>query len=327
MQPSLRGDRRPRHLSGRGRTPYSAHAPPPQRPRQDCQAARLAREVRQAARATGRDRRRHAADPRLRRGAATGLRFWQSRLGRRCPRCASRGRVRPWRARRSRATSTRSWPSLPSARRGPGRCCCSSRCWPTHPLVSGNQPLWTPHRPRAAGEVRGRRAASSWSPTTSPPATSRPRSPSWSPASARRRARPGAARRHRLGQDLHHGQGHRGDPAPGADPGPQQDPGRPALRRVQELLPRQRGRVLRLLLRLLPARSLRPAHRHLHREGKLDQRADRPHAPLGHARDPGARRRDHGRLGLLHLRHRLGRDLHGHDLHPDASASASTSSS
>ena len=33
---------------------------------------------------------------------------------------------------------------------------------------------------------------------------------------ARPRARPGAARRHRLGQDLHHGQGDRGDPAPGA---------------------------------------------------------------------------------------------------------------
>jgi excinuclease ABC subunit B len=73
-----------------------------------------------------------------------------------------------------------------------------------------------------------------------------------------------------------------GDPAPGADPGAQQDAGRPALRRVQELLPGQRGRVFRLLLRLLPARGLRAAHRHLHREGKLDQRADRPDAPLGH---------------------------------------------
>ncbi len=40
-----------------------------------------------------------------------------------------------------------------------------------------------------------------------------------------------------------------------------------------------------------------------------DQRADRPDAPR---RDPGAvgaRRRDHRRLGLLHLRHRLARDL------------------
>ena len=46
---------------------------------------------------------------------------------------------------------------------------------------------------------------------------------------------------------------------------------------------------------------------------ELDQRADRPDAPC---RDPfpaRARRRDHRRLGLLHLRHRLGRDLFGHD--------------
>ncbi len=67
--------------------------------------------------------------------------------------------------------------------------------------------------------------------------------------------------------------------------------GRPALFRVQELLPRQRGRVLRLLLRLLPAGSLRAALGHLHREGILDQRADRPHAPLGHPLAAGARRR------------------------------------
>ena len=77
----------------------------------------------------------------------------------------------------------------------------------------------------------------------------------------------GAARRHRLRQDLHHGEGDRGDAAPGADPRAQQDAGGAALRRVQELLPRQRGRVFRHLLRLLPAGSLRPAHRHLYREG------------------------------------------------------------
>ncbi len=141
------------------------------------------------------------------------------------------------------------------------------------------------------------------------------------------RAQPGAARRHRLGQDLHHGQGDRGDAAPGADPRAEQDPGGAALRRVQELLPRQRGRVFRLLLRLLPARGLRPAHRHLHREGILDQRADRPHAPLGDARAARARRRHHRRLGVLHLRHRLGRDLYGDDLHAQAAASASTSAS
>jgi excinuclease ABC subunit B len=44
----------------------------------------------------------------------------------------------------------------------------------------------------------------------------------------------------------------------------QQDTGRAALWRVQELLPRQRRRIFRFLLRLLPARGLRPAHRHLY---------------------------------------------------------------
>ncbi len=58
------------------------------------------------------------------------------------------------------------------------------------------------------------------------------------------------------------------------------------------------------------------AHRHLHREGILDQRADRPHAPLGDAGDPGAPRHHHRGLGLLHLRHRLGGDLCRHDPRP-----------
>ena len=68
------------------------------------------------------------------------------------------------------------------------------------------------------------------------------------------------------------------------------------------------------LLRLLPARSLCAAHRHLHRKRLLDQRADRPHAPLGDARAAGARRRHHRRLGVLHLRYRLGRDLYRDDV-------------
>ena len=49
-----------------------------------------------------------------------------------------------------------------------------------------------------------------------------------------------------------------------------------------------------------------------------DQRADRPHAPLRDARAAGARRRHHRRLGLVHLRHRLGRDLYRDDLLAEA---------
>ena len=48
---------------------------------------------------------------------------------------------------------------------------------------------------------------------------------------------------------------------------PNKNSRRPALWRVQELFPGERGRVFRLVLRLLPARGLHPAHRHLYREG------------------------------------------------------------
>ena len=72
------------------------------------------------------------------------------------------------------------------------------------------------------------------------------------------------------------------------------------------------------LLRLLPAGSLYPAHRHLHREGFVDQRTDRPHAPRRDARAAGARRRHHRRLGVVHLRYRLGRDLFGDDVRHQA---------
>ena len=73
----------------------------------------------------------------------------------------------------------------------------------------------------------------------------------------------------------------------------------------REFFPDDAGRVLRLLLRLLPARGLRPGAGPLHREGLDGQRRDRPPAPR---RDRGAvrpPRRDHRRLGLLHLRDRL----------------------
>ena len=73
---------------------------------------------------------------------------------------------------------------------------------------------------------------------------------------------------------------------------------------LRELFPRQRGGVLRLLLRLLPARGLRPPDRHLHREGLLDQRGGRAAAALGDqlAADPA--RRDRGVDGVVHLRPR-----------------------
>ena len=49
----------------------------------------------------------------------------------------------------------------------------------------------------------------------------------------------------------------------------------------REFFPAQRGRVLRLLLRLLPARGVRPAGRPLHREGLVAQRRHRPPPACG----------------------------------------------
>ncbi len=122
-----------------------------------------------------------------------------------------------------------------------------------------------------------------------------------------------AARRHRLGQDGHDGLRDREDPAADPRARAQQDAGRPAVQRVPGVLPRQRGRVLRLVLRLLPARGLRPAPGPLHREGLLDQRRDRPPAPRRDGLAVRARGRDHRRLGLVHLRDRLARALQEED--------------
>ena len=111
-----------------------------------------------------------------------------------------------------------------------------------------------------------------------------------------------AARRHRHRQVGDDGLADRAAAAADPGDGAQQDARRPAGQRVPRAAAQQRGRVLRLLLRLLPARGLRPADRHLHREGLLDQRRGRAAAALGDqlAADPARRHR--GRHGVLHLR-------------------------
>ena len=68
-------------------------------------------------------------------------------------------------------------------------------------------------------------------------------------------------------------------------------------------VPARRRRVLRLLLRLLPARGVRPADGHLHREGHLDQQRCRAVASLRDDVEPAVpSRRDRRRLGVVHLR-------------------------
>ena len=94
---------------------------------------------------------------------------------------------------------------------------------------------------------------------------------------------------------------------------------------LREFFPQQPGRVLRQLLRLLPARGVHPVERHLHREGLVDQRRDRPAAPLGHRRPAHPAGHDRGGLGLLHLRHGQPRGVPGPAARAAQSASTTTS--
>ena len=73
----------------------------------------------------------------------------------------------------------------------------------------------------------------------------------------------------------------------------------------REFFPRERRRVLRLVLRLLPARGVHPAGRPLHREGLVPERRHRAAAALGDVVAPHPARRRRRRVGLVHLRHRL----------------------
>ena len=113
----------------------------------------------------------------------------------------------------------------------------------------------------------------------------------------------------RDGQDDDDGGGDPGAAAPGAGDRAQQDARGPAVQRVPDLLPGQRGRVLRLLLRLLPAGGVRPEPRSLHREGLGDQPGGGSPAPRGDGGGVRAPGRDRRRVGLLHLRPRLAGDV------------------
>ena len=93
---------------------------------------------------------------------------------------------------------------------------------------------------------------------------------------------------------------------------------------VPALLSRERRRVLRQLLRLLPARSLRAGDRLLHREGSDHQRRDRPDAAVGDALALRAPRRHHRRQRVVHLRPRLARGVLRHAARRSSGGSGST---
>ena len=170
-------------------------------------------------------------------------------------------------------------------RRQPARASCR------HARTEGQRSLRA-HRRSAAGDRRAGR----WRGLRAPP--------------------PGPAGGHRHGQDLHRRQADRGGAEADPGDGPQQDAGGAALPGVQGVLPGQRGRVLRQLLRLLPAGGLPPALRYVHREGLVPERRDRPAAPQRHAGAVRAARRDHRGLGVVHLRHRCTDRLRRHRAQP-----------
>ena len=165
---------------------------------------------------------------------------------------------------------------------------------------------------RAAPGPRLRLCLPSRSPaSTARPATSRAPSTSLVRGIDAERALPDPARRDRHRQDVHDGQRHRARAEADAGDRPQQDARGAALQRVPRVLPRERGRVLRLVLRLLPARGLPAGLRHLHREGLVDQRRHRPPPPRGHVVPVRAPRRRHRGLGVVHLRPRLAGRVRG----------------
>ena len=153
-------------------------------------------------------------------------------------------------------------------------------------------------------------------PTSRRRATSRRRSPVAGGRDRRRRALPDPARHHRLGQVGHHRLDDREDAAADADPGAEQVARRAARAGDARVLPEQPGRVLRQLLRLLPARGVHPVERHLHREGLVDQRRDRPVAPLDHGGAAHPARRDRRGVGVVHLRHGQPRGVPGQPARP-----------
>ena len=208
---------------------------------------------------------------------STAARIFPPRTGRaNRPRASTRRRSRTMSAKR-RTSRSRSTPSSP---RRSATACRATRTSTRTPRRRASPPprrRWTSccaraarnsttrrgrdldaAPPAAAGEIRRRPAArhqvrlrAEGRPAAGDQGTGRGREAP--------RPQPGAARRHRLGQDLHHGEGDRGDAAPGADPRAQQDAGGAALRRVQELLSRQRGRVFRL--RITTTTSRKPTSR------------------------------------------------------------------
>jgi len=145
--------------------------------------------------------------------------------------------------------------------------------------------------PAAPGKIRRRASRSSSSPNTSRRATSPPRSPKLVEG-IRRNDRTqvllgvtGSGKTYTMAKVIEATQ------RPALILAPNKTLAAQLYGEFKSFFSRQRGGVFCQLLRLLPARGLCAAHRHLYRERLFHQRADRPHASLGDAGAAGARRR------------------------------------
>ena len=109
--------------------------------------------------------------------------------------------------------------------------------------------------------------------------------------SARRRPLPDAAGRHRLGQDLHHGQRHRRRcSGPTLVISHNKTLAAQLYAEFKEFFPDNAVEYFVSYYDYYQPEAYVPQTRHLHREGRLDQRGDRPAAPRRHQRP--AQRRD-----------------------------------
>ena len=141
----------------------------------------------------------------------------------------------------------------------------------------------------------------------SPPAISRARSPSC-PRGCARRPLSDAARRHRLGKDDDGRQRHRGSTASrrSSSRTTRRSP-RSSTARSRSFFPHNAVEYFISYYDYYQPEAYVPHDRHVHREGRVDQRGHRPAAPARDVEPHGARRRHHRRDRVVHLRPRRSR--------------------
>ena len=140
---------------------------------------------------------------------------------------------------------------------------------------------------------------SSCTPTSPPPATSPRPSRQLAKGVDRGDALPDPARHHRLGQERHHRLDHRAGPAARRwCIAPNKSLAAQLANEFKEFFPDNRVEYFVSYYDYYQPEAYIPSSRHVHREGRLDQRRDRPAAPLRHRGAAHPARRDRRGLGV-----------------------------